>query len=161
MVHQMRLKATENQRCNTGIFFTVTKLIQYCPIMTKYFAVPGPLVSPAVVVCGWCKLISDLDPTPVRVILIGLQVCKWGQIYIFSLSDNLISDDLWPWFMTFDCIIIWRFPYYINKPRLVPIGLQFFKWGHFHIFSLFHDLISVDLWPWYMTFDCMVHILYQ
>ena len=27
----------------------------------KYFAVPGPLVSPAVAVCGWCKLTSDLD----------------------------------------------------------------------------------------------------
>ena len=28
----------------------------------KYFAVPGPLVSPAVAVCGLCKLTSDLDP---------------------------------------------------------------------------------------------------
>ena len=28
----------------------------------KYFTVPGPLLSPAVAVCGWCKLTSDLDP---------------------------------------------------------------------------------------------------
>ena len=31
-------------------------------IMKKYFTVPGPLVSPTVAVCGWCKLTSDLDP---------------------------------------------------------------------------------------------------
>ena len=48
---------------------------------------------------------------------------------------------------------LWRFPYYINKPSLVPIGLQLFKWGHFHIFSLSYNLTSDDLWPWYMTFD--------
>ena len=28
----------------------------------KYFAVPGPLVLPAVAVCGWCKLTSNLHP---------------------------------------------------------------------------------------------------
>ena len=50
---------------------------------------------------------------------------------------------------------IWRFPYYINKPSLVQIGLQFFRWGHFHIFSLSYNLTSDDLWPWTMTFDCM------
>ena len=44
---------------------------------------------------------------------------------------------------------------YINKPSLVPTELQLFKWGHFHIFSLSYNLTSDDLWPWYMTFDCM------
>ena len=57
--------------------------------------------------------------------------------------------------MTFDCMNIWQFPYYINKPSLVPIRLQLFKWGHFHIFSLSYNLTSDDLWPWYMTFDHM------
>ena len=49
--------------------------------------------------------------------------------------------------MTFDCINIWRFPYYINKPSLFQIGLQLFKWGHFHIFSLSYNLTSDNLWP--------------
>ena len=48
---------------------------------------------------------------------------------------------------------IWKFPYFINKPSLVPIGIQLFKWGHFHIFSLSYNLTSDDLWPWYVTFD--------
>ena len=73
--------------------------------------------------------------------------------YIFSLSYNLTSDDLRPWYMTFDQMNIWRFPYYINKPSLVPIELQLFKWGHFHIFSLSYNLTTDDLWPWYVTFD--------
>ena len=84
---------------------------------------------------------------------IGLQLFKWGHFHIFSLSYNLNSDDLWPWYMTFDCMNIWRFAYYINKPSLVQIGLQLFKWGHFHIVSLSYNLTSDDLWPWYMNFD--------
>ena len=107
-----------------------------------------------VVVCGWCKLTSDLDPTPVQVILIGPKVCKLVQIYIFRLSYTLTSHELWPWFVTFDHMNIWRFPYYINKLSLVHIGLKLFKWGH-NIFSLSYNLTSDDLWPWYMTFDCM------
>ena len=55
--------------------------------------------------------------------------------------------------MTFDCMNIWRIPYYIYKISLVPIGLQLFKWGHFHIFNLSYNLTSNDLWPWYITFD--------
>ena len=86
---------------------------------------------------------------------IRLQLFKWDHFHMFSLFYNLTSDDLWPWYMTFDCMNILRFPYYINKPSLVPIGLQLFTWGHFHIFSLFYHLTSDDLWPWYMTFDCM------
>ena len=35
---------------------------------------------------------------------------------------------------------------------MVHIGLQLFKWGHFHIFSLSYNLTADDLWPWYMTF---------
>ena len=86
---------------------------------------------------------------------IGHQLFKWGHFHIFSPSYNLTSDDLWPWYMTFDYMNIWRFPYHINKPSLVPIGHQLFKWGHFHIFSLSYNLTSDDLWPWYVTFDLM------
>ena len=48
---------------------------------------------------------------------------------------------------------IQRVPYCINKLSLVPICLQLFKWGHFHIFSLSYNLTSNDLWPWYVTSD--------
>ena len=118
--------------------------------------------------------------------------------YIFRLSYRLTSDDLWPWYMTSDLTNIWRFPHSIDRQSLVPIWLQFFKWGdflhlqpilqldlrwpltawtyegshiisinqvwfqsdfnffkwdHFRSFSLFYNLTSDDLWPWYVTFD--------
>ena len=79
------------------------------------------------------------------------QLFKWGHFHIFCLSYNLNSDDLWPWYVTFNSMNIWRFPYFINKPSLVPIRLQLFKWGHFHIFSLSYNLALGDFWPWYMT----------
>ena len=104
----------------------------------------------------------------------------------------------------FDCMKIWRFPYYINNqvwfksefnfsneaiftfsaypttwPQMTSdlgiwplttwtykgfhiisinqvwflIGLQLFKWGHFHIFNLSYNLTSDDLWSWYVTSD--------
>ena len=81
------------------------------------------------------------------------QLFKWGHFHIFSLSYNLTSDDLWPWYMTSDCMNIWRFLYYIYKPSLVPIKLKLFKWGHFRIFSLSYNLTSDYLWPWYVTFN--------
>ena len=70
-----------------------------------------------------------------------------------SPSYNLTSDDLWPWYMTFDCMNSHGVPYCINKPSLVPTGLQFFKWGHFHICSVSYNLTSDDLWPSYVTSD--------
>ena len=89
-----------------------------------------------------------------NLVQIGLQLFKWGHFHIFSLSYNLTSDDLWSWYMIFDCMNIWRFPHYINKPSLVAIGLQLFKWVlDFHIFSLSYNLISDNLWPWYIIFD--------
>ena len=94
----------------------------------------------------------------------GLQLFKWGHFHIFSLSYNLTLGDLWPWYMTCDCMNIWRFSYNTNKPSWVPIGLklfkwghfnqlQLFKWGHFHIFSLSYNLTSDNLWHWYVTFN--------
>ena len=84
---------------------------------------------------------------------IGLPLFKWGHFHIFCLSYNLTSDDLWPWYMTSDCMNKWRFTYYIKKPSLVQIGLPLFKWGHFHIFCLSYNLTSDDFWHWYMNFD--------
>ena len=71
----------------------------------------------------------------------------------FQVILQVDLDGLWPWFVTFDRLNIWRLPYYINKPSLVQIELKLFKWGNFHIFSLSYNLTLDDLWPWYMTFD--------
>ena len=67
--------------------------------------------------------------------------------------------------MTFDCMNIWRFPYYINKPSLVSNRFQLFKWSHFHIFSLSYnftssDLLTLicDLWPHQQMRVPMLHL---
>ena len=72
--------------------------------------------------------------------------------YLTSWPQMTFDLDLWP----FDRMNIWRLAYYINKPSLVQIWLQLFKWGHFHIFSLSYNLTSDNLWPSYMTFD-LIH----
>ena len=80
---------------------------------------------------------------------------KWGHFHIFSISYNLTSDDLWPWHMTFDCMTIWRFPYYINKSSLVPIRLQLLKWGQL---SHFQPILQFDLrWPLTLICDLWPH----
>ena len=68
----------------------------------------------------------------------------WAHLTTWPLT----TFDLDIWLLT-----IWRVPYFINKPSLVLIWLQLFKWDHFHIFSLSYNLTSDDLWPWYVTFD--------
>ena len=42
-----------------------------------------------------------LYPWP-RLVPIRLQLFKWGKFYIFNLVYNLTSDDIWPWYVTFD-----------------------------------------------------------
>ena len=111
---------------STGFRGNLIFLIISC-FWKKYFAFRGPLVSPAVTVYGWCKVASDLDPTPVRIILIGPQVCKWVQIYIFRLFYKLTSNDLWPWYVTFDLINKWGFPCCIYDPNLVEIHQSMWK----------------------------------
>ena len=86
--------------------------------------------------------ICDLWTQKLSLVRIGLQLFKLGEFYILSPSNNLTSDDLWPWYMSFD-----------HKTPLVAIRLKLFKWGHFYIFSLSYNLTSHDLWPWYVTFD--------
>ena len=69
-------------------------------------------------------------------------------VYLTSWPQMTLDLGLRP----FDRMNIWRFPYYINKPNLVQIGLQLFKWGHFHIFNLSYNLTSDDfdlgIWLW-------------
>ena len=86
-----------------------------------------------------------------HMVLTGPQVCKWVKFYIFLSSYKLTSHNLWPSFVTFDLVNMWGFLHYINKPSLVPIRLQLFKWGEFYILSPSYNLTSDDLWPWYVT----------
>ena len=87
---------------------------------------------------------------------IGLQLFKWGHFHIFSLSYNLTSDELWPWYMTFDHMNIWRFPYYINSLNEV----WFQSDVNFSNKAIFTFLAFLTTWPQItfdlgMIFDCM------
>ena len=86
---------------------------------------------------------------------IQLQLFRWGHFHIFSLSYNLTSDDLWPWFMIFDHMNIWRFPYYINKLSLVPTGFPTFQ---MRPLSHFQPILQVDLrWLLTLVYDLWPH----
>ena len=97
----------------------------------KYFTDPRPLVSPAVVVCGLCKLTSDLDPHTCYV------NSSWSSNMQISPKLHFQVITSWPQ-MTFDLDLwsltawIWRFPYNISKPSLVLIGQMTF---------------DLDIWP--------------
>ena len=58
---------------------------------------------------------------------LDFQLFKWGHFYIFSLSYNLTSDDLWPWYVTFHFIKKWGFPRCIYDPTLVEIHQSMWK----------------------------------
>ena len=82
-----------------------------------------------------------------------LQLFKRGEFHSFRSSYNF-SDDLQPWYMTFDCMNIWRFPYYNSKPSLVPIGHQLFKWEHSYV----QPILQLDLqWPMILICDLSPH----
>ena len=75
---------------------------------------------------------------------------------IFHFQPFFQLDFRWPLTSVcdLDFINIWRFPFYIHKPSLVPIGLQLFKGdpkNKFLIFNLSSHLTSDDLWPQYVT----------
>ena len=73
------------------------------------------------------------------------QICKRGIKYTHSAMTDHMGIVLVP--------IIPLSTIFMNKPSLVSIRLQLFKWGHFHIFILSYNLTSDDLWPWHVTFD--------
>ena len=86
------------------------------------------------------------DSHNIIMVQIGLQLFKWGHFQIFSLSYNLTSDDLWPRYMTFDCMNIWRFTYYINNQVWFKSDFNFSNEAIFK-FSAY-----LTTWP-QMTFD--------
>ena len=122
------------------------------PPNKKLLCCPQTTVSPALAICGWCKLTPDRDPTPV-----GSHGSYWSsskrvKFFMFRLSYKLTSDDIWPSLVTFDLINMWRFFNYINKPSLVPIGLQLFTWGEFTFWAY------LDLWwPFTLVYGLWPH----
>ena len=58
-------------------------------------------MSPAVTVCEWCRLTSDLDPTPVWVIWFH-QDLKFANESNFIFSDYLITWPQMTWYVTFN-----------------------------------------------------------
>ena len=69
--------------------------------------------------------------------------------YILSPSYKFTFDDLWPWYMTFNCMNIqWSHIVSINHVW----RSSDFNFSFFHFISLSDNLTSGDLWSWYMTF---------
>ena len=125
--------------------------------MWKYFTVP--------VACCRGLWMMQIDTWPWsytcwgHMVLTGPQVCKWVKFYIFRLSHKLTSNNLWPSFVTFDLMNIWRFLYYINKLSLVPIGLPTFqmRW-----ILHFEPILQLDLrWPLTLICDLLPHLQMQ
>ena len=90
--------------------------------------------------------------------MIQINIRLWSPHLSSSMqmSPNLnfqviLQVDLrWP----FDRVNIQRFPYHINKPSLVQMGLQLFK---MRPFSYFQPILQLDLrWPLTLVYDlCM------
>ena len=73
----------------------------------------------------------------------------------FQVSYKLTSDDLWPWFVTFGRMNIWRFPYYINTPIWFKSDFYFSNETIFTFLAYLTTWPQDALWPWYMTSDWM------
>ena len=87
--------------------------------------------------------ILQIDPTWPLIFICDLWPHEHVKVSIISINQV--------WFTSWTC----EGSYYINKPSLVPIGLQLFKWREFYIFNPSYNLNSDDLWPWYMIIDHM------
>ena len=108
-----------------------------CTITKDHLVLWGMQISPNLHFQGyltsWPQITFDLDLWPLtawtyegfHIISINqvwfFQLFKWGHFHLFSLSYNLTSGDLWPWYMTFDLINKWGFPCCIYDPGLVEI----------------------------------------
>ena len=103
-------------------------------------------MSPAVAVCGWCRITSDLDPTHVRVIPVGPQVCNKSK---FPLSGYLKS---WPQ-MTFD-LDLWPLTTWTYEGfHIISINQVWFKLDfNFSNEVIFTFSAYLTTWP-QMTFD--------
>ena len=105
------------------------------------------------------QIVPDLDPHLLGSHWFWLVLKYANDSNFFSHFQAILQVDLtWPLTSFFD---LWlnehvKVPTSYNKPCLVPIKLQLFKWGVFYIIlNPSYDLTSDDLWPWYMAFDHM------
>ena len=76
---QQKIKQNKTRKTRCFIFkpFLIKSFFLFLFFLNKnYFAVPGPLVSPAVAVRGWCKLTSDLHS----------HICKGNSNWFSSLQ---------------------------------------------------------------------------
>ena len=118
----------------------------------KYFVVPGPLVSPAVMVCGWCKLTSDLDAHNWSS---SMQICP-------NLHFQVILQVKFRWPFT-----TWTY----EGSHIISInqvGSNRTSTFQMRPFSHFQDILQLDLrWPLTLVYDLWPHehmkvpILYQ
>ena len=69
--------------------------------------------------------------------MVGPQICKWVKFDIFGLSYKLTSHDLWPSFVTFDPVNMWRFLHEVN----FTFSAHFTTW----------PLMTFDLSIWPLT----------
>ena len=109
--------------------------------------VPRPLVLPAITVCGWCKLSSDLDP----------HTCKSNSNWSSSMQirPNLhfqfISqvDLRWPLTLICDLLTPWTF----ESSHIMSINQVWFK-SDFNLSNktIFTFSAYLTTWP-QMTFD--------
>ena len=99
----------------------------------------------------WWKLTPDLDSTSVWSHgLASPQVCKWVKFY------KLTSHNLWPSFVTFDLINMWRFPHFVQYQ-----SDKLFKWGHFSYFqpiSFNLSQMTFDMWLLTSSTNDGVHV---
>ena len=71
--------------------------------------------------------------------LIDPNVKFWNQFgNLVQKFYNLTSDDLWPWYMTFDLIYKWRFPCCTYVPTLVEVHQSMWKIEP-NVNPFFHD----------------------
>ena len=102
---------------------------------------------PAVTVCEWCRMTSDLDPTQFQ----------WTSSLQMSQISHFFADlTTWDWMtfdldVTFDLMNLWRFPCYIHWPSLVPIWFQLF----FQMRPILHFWPILQLYlRWPLTLVC-------
>ena len=78
---------------------------------------------------------------------IGLQLFKWSEYYILNPSYNLTSDDLWPWYMTFDHTNIQRVPYCINKVTDLNFSNEATFTFSAYLTTWPQMALDLDMWP--------------
>ena len=107
----------------------------------------APLVSLAIADCEWCWLTSEINPAPVGIRWLQLDL-KFANEWNLTFSSYFttkppLSFDFGMWHLT---SWIMKVPMLETQTKLVPIGHQLFKWDQFNV------LEYLSTWP-QKTFD--------